>query len=94
MLGLGDVGNEDLHSADMAQSIAQEGRKLLDSDLCVAVWLPTTIAEDPRERQPMYVALDTGQDVIVRVSRYGGHSVRAKGWLVNRALNMVRLALL
>ena len=94
MLGLDDAGNEDLHSADVAQSVAQAGRKLLDADLCVAVWLPTTIAEDPRERQPMYVALDTGQDVIVRASRYGGHSVRAKGWLVNRALNMVRLALL
>jgi len=44
------------------------------------------MADDPRKRQPMHIALDTGQETIVQTFQYGGHSERATGWLVNRAL--------
>jgi hypothetical protein len=63
-------------------------------DFCLAVWVRAPIADDPGERQPMHIALDTGQEVIVRSFQYGGHSERAMGWLVNRALDMVRRALM
>jgi hypothetical protein len=63
-------------------------------DLCLAVWVQAPIADDPAERQPMHIALDTGQQVIAQTFQYGGHSERATGWLVNRALDMVRRALL
>mgnify|MGYP003681883262 CR=1 FL=1 len=88
------AGGEFLYSAKAAQAAAQAGRETLEADLCLAVWVPMCIADDPRERQPMYLALDTGQDVIVRTFQYGGHRERATGWLVNRALDMVRRALL
>jgi nicotinamide-nucleotide amidase len=85
---------EALFSAEAAQSAAEAARDALDVDLCVAVWAPASIADDPRDRQPMYIALDTGNGSDVRAFRYGGHSVRARGWLVNRTLDMVRRSLL
>ena len=85
---------EFLCSGKAAQAAARAGREMLEADLCLAVWVPARIADDPRKRQPMHMALDTGQDVIVRTFQYGGHRERARGWLVNRALDMVRCALL
>lgn len=81
-------------SAKAARAAAREGRAFLGVDLCLAVWVPAPIADDSRERQPMHVALDTGQEVIVQTFQYGGHNERATDWLVNRALDMVRQALL
>jgi nicotinamide-nucleotide amidase len=81
-------------STKAARAAAREGRAFLEVDLCLAVWVRAPIADDPRERQPMHIALDTGQEVIVRTFQYGGHSERAAGWLVNRALDMVRRALM
>jgi len=80
-------------SAKAARAAAREGRAFLGVDLCLAVWASAPIADDPRERQPMHIALDTGQETIVQTFQYGGHSERATGWLVNRALDMVRRAL-
>jgi len=81
-------------SAKAAQLAAREGRAFLGVDLCLAVWVPAPIADDPRAQQPMHIALDTGQEAIVQPFQYGGPSERATGWLVNRALDMVRRALL
>ena len=81
-------------SAEAARAAAREGRRFLEVDLCLAVWVRAPIADDPGERQPMHIALDTGQEVIVRTFQYGGHSERATGWLVNRALDMVRRVVL
>jgi len=81
---------EGFYSARAAQYAAQAGREMLEVDLCLSVWVPETIAEDPRDRKPMYIALSTGEDTVVRTFQYGGHSERARGWLVNRALDMVR----
>jgi nicotinamide-nucleotide amidase len=81
-------------SAQAARAAARAGRTFLEVDLCLAVWVRAPIAEDPGERHPMHIALDTGQEVTVRTFQYGGHSERATGWLVNRALDMVRRALM
>jgi nicotinamide-nucleotide amidase len=81
-------------SAKAARAAAREGRTFLGVGLCLAVWVRAPMADDPRERQPMHIALDTGQEVIARTYQYGGHSERATAWLVNRALDMVRRALL
>ena len=86
-------------SAKAARAAAREGRAFLEVDLCLAVWVRTPIADDvlgnsPAERQPMHIALDTGQEVIVRTFQYGGHTERATAWLVNRALDMVRRAMM
>jgi nicotinamide-nucleotide amidase len=81
-------------SAKAARAAAREGRTFLGVDLCLAVWARMPIADNPKERQPMHIALDTGQEVIARTHQYGGHSEQAAGWLVNRALDMVRRALL
>ncbi|MFQ5814620.1 MAG: CinA family protein, partial [Anaerolineae bacterium] len=80
-------------SAKAARAAARGGRTFLEVDFCLAVWVRAPIADDPNERQPMHIALDTGQEVIVRTFQYGGHSERATAWLVNRALDMVRRAL-
>ena len=95
-LGLGAQRqcNEDLFSPETAQRAAHAGRERLGVDLCLAVWAPASIADEPSDRQPMYIALDTGSDASVGTYRYGGHSDRARGWLVNRALDMVRQSLL
>jgi len=81
-------------SAQAAQAAAREGRAFLEVDFCLAVWVRAPIADDPAERHPMHIALDTGQEVDVRTFQYGGHTERATGWLVNRALDMVRRALM
>ena len=81
-------------SAKAARAAARGGRAFLEVDLCLAVWVRAPIADDPAERQPMHIALDTGQEVTVRTFQYGGHSERATAWLVNRALDMVRRTLL
>jgi nicotinamide-nucleotide amidase len=81
-------------SAQAAQAAARAGRAFLGVDLCLAVWVRAPIADDPKERQPMHIALDTGREVITQTFQYGGHSERAMGWLVNRALDMVRRAVL
>ncbi len=81
-------------SAKAVQAAARAGRAFLEVDLCLAVWVRMPIADNPGKRQPMHIALDTGQKVIVRTFRYGGHTERAMAWLVNRALDMVRRALL
>ena len=81
-------------SAKAARAAARGARAFLEADLCLAVWVRAPIAADPGERQPMYIALDTGQEVTVRTFRYGGHTERATAWLVNRALDMVRRGLM
>jgi len=91
-------------SAKAARAAALGGRAFLEVDLCLAVWARAPIADDVlgssvlesslAEQQPTYIALDTGQKVTVRTFQYGGHSERATAWLVNRALDMVRRALL
>ncbi len=81
-------------SAKAARAAAREGRSFLEVDLCLAVWARTPIADDPKERQPVYIALATAQEVTVQTFQYGGPSERATGWLVNRALDMVRRAVL
>jgi len=97
-------------SVKAARAAARGGRAFLEVDLCLAVWVRAPIADDPGDRQPMHIALDTGQKVTLRhpmhialdsgqkvtlrTFHYGGHSERATAWLVNRALDMVRRALL
>ncbi|MEA3344920.1 MAG: CinA family nicotinamide mononucleotide deamidase-related protein [Chloroflexota bacterium] len=81
-------------SAKAARAAAREGRSFLGVDLCLAVWARGPIADDPRERLPIHIALHTGQDAVSQTFQYGGHSERAEGWLVSRALDMVRRALL
>ena len=90
-------------SAKAARAAAREGRAFLEVDLCLAIWVrapcalaqdKVPMADDPGKRQPMHIALDTGQKVTLRTFQYGGHTERATAWLVNRALDMVRRALL
>ena len=81
-------------SAKAARAAAREGRAFLEVDLCLAVWARAPIAEGSRERQPMHIALHTGQEVIVQTFQYEGHGEQATDWLVKRALDMVRQALL
>ena len=86
-------------STKAARAAAREGRAFLGVDLCLAVWgrAPwgkAPIADDSRARQPIHVALDTGQKVVVQTFRVGGQSQRARDELVNQALDMVRRALL
>jgi nicotinamide mononucleotide (NMN) deamidase PncC len=81
-------------SAKAARAAAREGRAFLEVDLCLAVWAQAPIADDSEERQPMHIALDTGQQVMVQTFQYEEHSERAADWLVNRALDMVWRALL
>lgn len=91
---LDQLDGADHFSAETARAAARMGRRSLGVDLCLAVWARAPIADDPREREPMYIALHTGQDAASRTFQYGGHSERAEGWLVNRALDLVRRALL
>ena len=81
-------------STKAARAAARAGRPFLEVGFCLAVWARAPMASDPGERHPMHIALDTGQKVTVRTFQYGGHSERAMAWLVNRALDMVRRALL
>jgi nicotinamide mononucleotide (NMN) deamidase PncC len=81
-------------SAKAARAAAREGRAFLGVDLCLAVWGPAPVAEDPGKRQPLHIVLDTGQEVVAQTVLYGGQSEQATGELVNRALDMVRRALL
>jgi nicotinamide mononucleotide (NMN) deamidase PncC len=81
-------------SAKAARAAAREGRAFLGVDLCLAVWARAPIADDAKERHPLHIALHTGQEVLVQTLQYEGPSEQAPDWLVNRALDMVRQALL
>jgi nicotinamide mononucleotide (NMN) deamidase PncC len=81
-------------SAKAARAAAREGRIFLEVDLCLAVWARAPIADDARERHPLHIALHTGQEAHVQTFQYEGPSEQATDWLVNRALDMVRRALL
>ena len=94
LLGLSQFKGAGAFSPEAARAAARAGREFLEVDMCLAVWVRSPIADDPAERQPMYLTLDTGREVIVKTFQYGGHKEQAKGWLVNRALDMVRRALL
>jgi nicotinamide-nucleotide amidase len=98
-IGLLDLPRAQFRSAGdfspkAARAAARGGRAFLDVDLCLAVWVRAPVDPDPAQRHPMHLALDTGQEVTLRTYQYGGHSERATPWLVNRALDLVRRALL
>ena len=82
------------YSLQAAQAVAQAGRTRWGVQFCLAVWAPASMAEEPQERQPTYIALTTGQELIAQEFQYGGHSERARGWVVNRALDAIRHALI
>jgi len=94
LLGLSQFKGAGAFSPEAAQAAAGAGHEFLEVDLCLALWVRSPIPDDPAERQPMHIALDTGKEVLVKTFQYGGHKEQAKGWLVNRALDMVRRALL
>ena|GEM_PF-2018068 len=78
-------------SAKAARAAAREGRSFLGVNICVAVWAKRPITEE--ERQTVYVALNTGRDVIDASYDVGGQTGRDADWLADRALEMALQAL-
>jgi nicotinamide mononucleotide (NMN) deamidase PncC len=80
-------------SIKAARAAAREGQVFLDVDLCLAVWGPGPVADGPRGRRPIHVALAVGREVIAQSLPYQEAGEPAADWLVERALDMVRRAL-
>jgi len=74
-------------SAKAARAAAREGRGFLGVNLCLAVWAKAPVTED--EAQIVYVALNTGREVIDEAYEVGGDTGHDADWLVDRALEML-----
>lgn len=74
-------------SAKAARAAAREGRSFLGVNLCLAVWARGPI--DGEDAQTVYVALNTGRDVIDQAYEVGGDTGKDGLWLAERALEMV-----
>lgn len=74
-------------SAKAARAAAREGRGFLGVNLCLAVWARGPITEE--EEQTVYVALNTGRDVVDEAYEVGGETGHDAVWLVERALEML-----
>jgi nicotinamide mononucleotide (NMN) deamidase PncC len=79
-------------SGKAARAAAREGRGFLGVNLCLAVWARGPITKE--EQQTVYVALNTARDVIDEAYEVGGENSRDAAWLADRALEMVRGALM
>lgn len=79
-------------SAKAARAAAREGLAFLGVNLCLAVWARGPVDEE--EEQTVHVAFHTGREMTDQTFEVGGKTGRDADWLVNRALDMVRPALL
>jgi hypothetical protein len=78
-------------SAKAARAAAREGRGFLGVSLCLTLWAMGPVTEE--ERQTVYVAFNTAREVIDEAYEVGGDTGRDADWLADRALEMVRGAL-
>lgn len=74
-------------SAKAARAAAREGRGFLGVNLCLTMWARGPIAEE--EEQTVYVALNTGREVLDGTYEVGGETGHDADWLVDRALEML-----
>lgn len=74
-------------SAKAARAAAREGRSFLGVNLCVAVWARGPISD--QEEQTVYVAFNTGRQVIDEEYEVGGATGKDGIWLADRTLEMV-----
>jgi nicotinamide mononucleotide (NMN) deamidase PncC len=78
-------------SSKAARAAAREGRSFLGVNLCLTVWARGLIRD--KEQQTVYVALNTGREVVDEAYEVGGETGHDADWLVERALEMVLEAL-
>lgn len=85
-------------SPKAARAAAREGRSFLDVSWCLAVWAePLPAADgarpDSQVTETVYLALNTGEEILEEVLHYGGTAAHMPGWLAEQALAFMWTAL-
>jgi nicotinamide mononucleotide (NMN) deamidase PncC len=80
-------------SAKAARAAARAGLAFLDADLCLVVWAQPLPADVETVQETVYLALNTGQDLLDETVRYDGPAAGMSGWLAEWALGLVSQAL-
>ncbi|MFN2226327.1 MAG: CinA family protein [Anaerolineae bacterium] len=82
-------------SSKAARAAAREGLGFLDVTWCLVVWAePLPAAEGTQLGVPVtetvYLALNTGQEILEETHHYDGPADEMHNWLAERALSLVR----
>jgi nicotinamide mononucleotide (NMN) deamidase PncC len=85
-------------SAKAARAAAREGLDFLDVTWCLVVWaepLPSAEATRPDGTitETIYLALNTGGELLEEMHHYDGTAAEMHDWLAERALSFIRGAL-
>jgi nicotinamide mononucleotide (NMN) deamidase PncC len=80
-------------SSKAARSAAREGRGFLDVSWCLAVWAEPLPAAGGRVHETLYLALNTGEEILEEMLHYDGPAAEMADWLAEQALAFVGRAL-
>ena len=80
-------------SAKAARAAARAGLAFLEADLCLVVWAQPLPAEAETVQETVYLALNTGQDLVNETAHYDGLAEGMAEWLATQALAFVGQAL-
>ena len=80
-------------SAKAARAAARVGRDFLDVDLCLAVWAEPLPEAAAQVHETVYLALNTGEDVVDDALHFDGPKTEMNSWLAGRALEFVHSVL-
>lgn len=80
-------------SGKAARAAARAALEFLGVDWCLVVWAEPVPAAGGMVQETVYLALNTGNDILEDVLRYDGPADGMGGWLVGQALGLVWRAL-
>jgi hypothetical protein len=80
-------------SPKAARAAARVGSEFLDVDLCLAVWAEPLPEAAARVHETVYLALNTGDDVVDDTLDFDGPKAEMSSWLAERALAFVHSVL-
>lgn len=80
-------------SAKAARAAAREGLEFLDVTWCLVVWAEPLPATGGPVTETVYLALNTGGEILEEVHHYDGPAAEMHDWLAGRALSFVQRAL-
>ncbi len=76
-------------SPKAARAAAREGLGFLDVTWCLVVWAEPLPAAGGRVHETVYLALNTGEDILEEMLHYDGPATQMPSWLSHRALAFV-----
>jgi nicotinamide mononucleotide (NMN) deamidase PncC len=76
-------------SAKAARAAARAGLELLEVDWCLAVWALPLPAEETAVQETVYLALNSGQEIVEQTVIYDGPTGGMHDWLQEQAVELI-----